>query len=116
MLNIMEEFERNRRVYLGERISASEPVRRMYLNAMRHFVEFCGTEAQPRANRIREIKQDHYAQFMDSALMRSKSPQQRYKEACVIATMAENAGLKISINKARLYAAAYPKEPKANSD
>lgn len=116
MLDIMDEFERNRRIYLGERAAASEPVRRMYYSAMRHFVEFCATEAQPRARRIREINQDNYAQYMDSPLMRSKSALQRYKEASVIETMAKNAGLKISINISRLYAAAHDKNSKANSD
>ena len=112
MIDIMEEFERNRRIYIGDRVKAAEPKRRQYYAAIRRFVRFSSTEAQPRARRIRDICQDHYAQYMDSQQMQAKSAGSRYEDCLVIAIFAHEAGLKISINTAKLSAAR--KNAKAN--
>lgn len=107
MIDIMDEFERNRRIYIGGRFeSANETKRRQYYAAIRRFVLFASTEAEPRARRIRDICQDHYSQYMDSPQMRAKSAGSRYEDALVLATFAREAGLKISINTAKLCQAA----------
>ena len=112
MIDIMEEFERNRRIYIGERVKANEVKRRQYYAAIRRFVRYASTEAEPRARRIRDINQDHYAQYLDSPQMRAKSAGSRYEDALVLATFAREAGLKITINTAKLCQAA--KNLKAN--
>jgi hypothetical protein len=109
----MEEFERNRRIYIGHHADATEKTRRQCYAALRRFVHFCATEAQPRARRIREIKQDHYAQFMDSPQMRAKSAATRYNEGLLIATFAATAKLNIVVNTVKLCATM--KNSKANS-
>ena len=116
MIDIMEEFERNRRIYIGDRTKASEKKRRQYYAAIRRFVLFASTEAEPRAKRIRDINQDHYSQYVDSPQMQAKSAGSRYEDCLVIAIFAHEAGLKISINTAKLSAArASSKNLKANS-
>ena len=113
MIDIMAEFERNRRIYIGDRVKASEKKRRQYYAAIRRFVLFASTEAEPRARRIREIGQDHYAQFMDSPQMRAKSAATRYNEGLLIATFAATAKLNIVVNTVKLCGTM--KNSKANS-
>lgn len=113
MLDIMDEFERNRRIYIGHHADATDRTRRQCYCALRRFVQFCATEGQPRAKRIRDINQDHYAQFMDSPQMRAKSAATRYNEALIIATFTATAKLNIVVNTAKLCAAM--KNQKANS-
>ena len=99
---LLEEFERCRRLYLGPRIEASEPVRRQYLAIMRRFVIFCSTEAQPRAQRISDIKQDHYAQQVRAWALEGKPASAQERESWVLKTFVEQAGLEVEINpKAR---------------
>ena len=95
---LLEEFERCRRLYLGPRIEASEPVRRQYLAIMRRFVVFCGSEATPRASRIDDICQDHYAQQVRAWQREGKSEDAQVRESWVLKTFVEQAGLAIEIN------------------
>jgi hypothetical protein len=95
---ILEEFERNRRIYLGPRIEAAASTRRNYLSIMRRFVAFCGSQARPPARRIRDINQDHYAAYVRQWCASGVSPRTQYAESLVLATFAEAAGLKIKIN------------------
>lgn len=106
---LLEEFERCRRLYLGPRIEASEPVRRQYLAIMRRFIDFCSTEATPRAQRISEIKQDHYAQQVRAWQREGKSEDAQVRESWILKTFCEQAGLDIEINPA-----ARRKNPKAD--
>lgn len=94
---ILEEFERNRRIYLGPRADAAAATRRNYLSIMRRFVAFCATAQQP-ARRIREINQDHYTAYVRAWCAAGVKPSTQYAESLVLATFAEAAGLKIKIN------------------
>lgn len=94
MSRLIDEFEKKRRIYVENRRQYSKKSNLERVQKIRKFLEFC---EKLRVERIKNINQSHYRQFV-SDVLNTKSTETKRKYLYALKEFFERAHLPITVN------------------